>query len=71
MLSSYRIYHYDQMSSPVVTAGTHAVLIGALNDLFPEASGKVENVKGKPQLFCHIFRILHIPGTAADTAGEE
>ena len=30
MLSKYRVYRYDRMDSPAVTAGTSAVLIGAI-----------------------------------------
>ncbi|MBQ2947576.1 MAG: hypothetical protein IJD94_01215 [Clostridia bacterium] len=36
MLSKYRVYCYDQLQSPAVTAGTNAVLIGAQNGLFPD-----------------------------------
>ena len=35
MLSKYRIYRYDQMDAPAVTAGTNAVLIGARSGRFP------------------------------------
>ena len=33
MLSRYRVYRYDQLDAPVVTAGTGAVLIGTQNGL--------------------------------------
>ena len=34
MLSEYRVYRYDHLESPAVTAGSAAVLIGAQNGLF-------------------------------------
>ena len=46
MLSKYRVYRYDQMESPVITAGSHAVLIGAQNGLFPDMGFNVEGEMG-------------------------
>ena len=46
MLSKYRVYRYDQMESPVITAGRHAVLIGAQNGLFPDMGFNVEGEMG-------------------------
>lgn len=36
MLSNYRVYRYDKLESPAVTAGDAAVLIGAQNGRFPD-----------------------------------
>ena len=36
MRSDYRVYRYDRLDAPVVTAGSAAVLIGAQNGLFPD-----------------------------------
>ncbi len=36
MLSAYKVYRYDHLESPAVTAGNAAVLIGAQNGLFPD-----------------------------------
>jgi len=36
MLSNYRVYRYDNLDSPAVTAGDAAVLIGAQNGRFPD-----------------------------------
>ena len=72
MLSSYRVYHYDQMSAPVVTAGTHAVLIGALNGLFPDMGFNVEGEMGglwageKKVCDGFFFAIDDVPLTCAD-----
>ena len=72
MLSSYRVYHYDQMSSPVVTAGTHAVLIGAQNGLFPDLGFNVEGEMGglwageKKVCDGFFFAIDDVPLTMAD-----
>ena len=46
MLSPYRVYRYDQLQTPAVTAGTHAVLIGAQNGLFPDQGFNVEGEMG-------------------------
>ena len=46
MLSEYRVYRYDQMQTSAVTAGTHAVLIGAQNGLFPDLGFNVEGEMG-------------------------
>ncbi len=46
MLSKYKVYGYDHMHSPAVTAGTHAVLIGAQNGLFPEMGSAVPGEMG-------------------------
>lgn len=46
MLSKYRVYRYDQLESPAVTAGTNAVLIGAQNGLFPDMGFNVEGEMG-------------------------
>ena len=46
MLSKYRIYRYDQMDAPAVTAGTNAVLIGARSGLFPETGLAVPGEMG-------------------------
>ena len=72
MLSSYRVYHYDQMHAPVVTAGTHAVLIGAQNGLFPDLGFNVEGEMGglwageKKVCDGFFFAIDDIPLTCAD-----
>ena len=36
MRSDYRVYRYEHLEAPVVTAGSAAVLIGAQNGLFPD-----------------------------------
>lgn len=36
MRSDYKVYRYDRLDAPVVTAGSAAVLIGAQNGLFPD-----------------------------------
>ena len=36
MRSDYKVYRYDWLDAPVVTAGSAAVLIGAQNGLFPD-----------------------------------
>lgn len=46
MLSKYRVYRYDQLDSPAVTAGTNAVLIGAQNGLFPDMGHTVPGEMG-------------------------
>ena len=46
MLSKYRIYRYDQMDAPAVTAGTNAVLIGARSGLFPDMGYAVPGEMG-------------------------
>ncbi|MBQ7826194.1 MAG: glycogen debranching protein, partial [Clostridia bacterium] len=46
MLSPYRVYRYDQLQTSAVTAGTHAVLIGAQNGLFPDLGFNVEGEMG-------------------------
>ncbi|MBQ7785454.1 MAG: hypothetical protein IJ381_04825 [Clostridia bacterium] len=46
MLSNYRVYRYDQLESPAVTAGTNAVLIGAQNGLFPDMGSNVPGEMG-------------------------
>jgi len=46
MLSKYRVYRYDQLDAPAVTAGTDAVLIGAQNGLFPDMGFNVEGEMG-------------------------
>ena len=46
MLSNYRVYRYDQLDAPAVTAGTGAVLIGAQNGLFPDMGYAVPGEMG-------------------------
>ena len=72
MLSKYRVYRYDQMESPVITAGTHAVLIGAQNGLFPDMGFNVEGEMGglwageKKVCDGFFFAIDDVPLTLAD-----
>jgi len=72
MLSKYRVYRYDQMESPAVTAGTNAVLIGAQNGLFPDMGFAVEGEMGglwageKKVCDGFFFAIDDVPLTAAD-----
>jgi len=72
MLSKYRVYRYDQMESPVITAGTHAVLIGAQNGLFPDMGFNVEGEMGglwageKKVCDGFFFAIDDVPLTCAD-----
>jgi len=72
MLSEYRVYRYDQMQKPAVTAGTHAVLIGAQNGLFPDLGFNVEGEMGglwageKKVCDGFFFAIDDVPLTCAD-----
>ena len=72
MLSAYRVYRYDQMDAPVVTAGTCAVLIGAQNGLFPDLGFNVEGEMGglwageKKVCDGFFFAIDDVPLTCAD-----
>lgn len=72
MLSGYRVYRYDQLDLPVVTAGTCAVLIGAQNGLFPDLGLSVEGEMGglwageKKVCDGFFFAIDDVPLTCAD-----
>lgn len=72
MLSKYRVYRYDQMESPVITAGSHAVLIGTQNGLFPDMGFNVEGEMGglwageKKVCDGFFFAIDDVPLTCAD-----
>ena len=72
MLSEYRVYRYDQMHMPAVTAGTHAVLIDALSGLFPDIGFNVEGEMGglwageKKVCDGFFFAIDDVPLTCAD-----
>ena len=46
MPDAYRIYRYDHLESPAVTAGSAAVLIGAQNGLFPDMGYAVPGEMG-------------------------
>ena len=46
MLSKYRVYRYDRLDSPAVTAGSAAVLIGAQSGLFPDMGYAVPGEMG-------------------------
>lgn len=46
MLEQYRVYRYDKLTEPSVTAGRSAVLIGAQNGLFPEMGRYVPDEMG-------------------------
>ena len=46
MLSKYRVYRYDRLDSPAVTAGSAAVLIGAQSGLFPDIGYAVPGEMG-------------------------
>ena len=72
MLSEYRVYRYDQMHQSAVTAGTHAVLIGAQSGLFPDMGFNVEGEMGglwageKKVCDGFFFAIDDVPLTCAD-----
>ena len=72
MLSPYRVYRYDQLQTSAVTAGTHAVLIGAQNGLFPDLGFNVEGEMGglwageKKVCDGFFFAIDDVPLTQAD-----
>ena len=72
MLSPYRVYRYDQLESPAVTAGTNAVLIGAQNGLFPDMGQAVPGEMGglwageKKVCDGFFFAIDDVPLVAAD-----
>ena len=46
MRSDYKVYRYDRLNAPVVTAGSAAVLIGAQNGLFPDMGYAVPGEMG-------------------------
>lgn len=46
MLTKYKVYRYDHLESPAVTAGSAAVLIGAQNGLFPDMGSAVPGEMG-------------------------
>ena len=46
MSSAYRVYRYDHLESPAVTAGSAAVLIGAQSGLFPDMGYTVPGEMG-------------------------
>lgn len=46
MRSDYRVYRYEHLEAPVVTAGSAAVLIGAQNGLFPDMGYAVPGEMG-------------------------
>ena len=46
MLSNYRVYRYDKLDSPAVTAGDAAVLIGAQDGRFPDVGYAVPGEMG-------------------------
>ena len=48
MRSDYRVYRYDRLDAPVVTAGSAAVLIGAQNGLFPDMGYRRSGRDGQP-----------------------
>ena len=72
MLSKYRVYRYDRMDSPAVTAGTSAVLIGAQSGLFPDMGlavpGEMGGLWAGEKKICDgfFFAIDDVPLTAAD-----
>ena len=72
MLSQYRVYRYDQMDAPAVTAGTNAVLIGANSGLFPDMGhavpGEMGGLWAGEKKLCDgfFFAIDDVPLTAAD-----
>ena len=72
MLSKYRIYRYDQMDAPAVTAGTNAVLIGARSGLFPDMGyavpGEMGGLWAGEKKVCDgfFFAIDDVPLVAAD-----
>lgn len=72
MLSRYRVYRYDHLDAPVVTAGTGAVLIGTQNGLFPDLGFNVEGEMGglwageKKVCDGFFFAIDDVPLTCAD-----
>jgi len=72
MLSKYRVYRYDQLQAPAVTAGTNAVLIGAQNGLFPDMGfivpGEMGGLWAGARKVCDgfFFAIDDVPLLAAD-----
>ena len=46
MLSTYRVFCYDQLDSAAITAGSGAVLIGAQSGLFPDMGYTVPGEMG-------------------------
>ena len=72
MLSEYRVYRYDHLESPAVTAGSAAVLIGAQNGLFPDVGyavpGEMGGLWAGEKKVCDgfFFAIDDVPLRAAD-----
>ncbi len=46
MESEYSVYRYDKLDSPAVTAGSHAILIGTQDGLFPEMGSALPGEMG-------------------------
>lgn len=72
MRSDYRVYRYEHLEAPVVTAGSAAVLIGAQNGLFPDmgytVSGEMGGLWAGERKVCDgfFFAIDDVPLTQAD-----
>lgn len=72
MLSTYRVYRYDHLEAPAVTAGSAAVLIGAQNGLFPDMGlavpGEMGGLWAGEKKVCDGFFLAvdDVPLTAAD-----
>ena len=72
MRSDYRVYRYEHLEAPVVTAGSAAVLIGAQNGLFPDMGyavpGEMGGLWAGERKVCDgfFFAIDDVPLTQAD-----
>ncbi len=72
MLSNYRVYRYDKLESPAVTAGDAAVLIGAQSGRFPDLGmtipGEMGGLWAGERKVCDgfFFAIDDVPLEAAD-----
>lgn len=77
MLSTYRVYRYDHLEAPVVTAGSAAVLIGAQNGLFPDMGlavpGEMGGLWAGEKKVCDgfFFAVDDVPLTAADACEQD
>ena len=72
MRSDYRVYRYEHLEAPVITAGSAAVLIGAQNGLFPDMGyavpGEMGGLWAGEKKVCDgfFFAIDDVPLTQAD-----
>lgn len=77
MQNAYRVYRYDHLEAPAVTAGSAAVLIGAQNGLFPDMGlavpGEMGGLWAGEKKVCDGFFLAvdDVPLTAADACEQD